>query len=250
MGNNLKKILMVFIVAGLVFSSPYSVLGQKKIKPGLTLTPVTKLRVTGSVSVQKRPATTYFHPFFAVYTGSNPARGLEIKADGHNVPEYEPGRYRNTVKGYAAMPGKMIKVTIKLPERRPIRPVGPEPKMKPITATATIGAMASFITPLNNGILTPAGRPPSVTFSWTRGKAPYKIFIYEYISPTKLGAQVFTKSNIMSTSIPVPAKIFVPGKQYRIYLIYEMGKFSIKGDYAPGSEIKLRFSNAVTFSIR
>ena len=197
-----------------------------------------------------RPSTTYFHPFFGLVVGSNPARGLEINADGHIIPEYQPGRYRDTIKGYSASPGKRIKVVIKTPKTHTITPYKIPQIKNPILAKTVVGAMARFITPTHNGILNPTGIPPKVTFSWTSGKAPYDIYIYEQKSPTQLGKRVFEKKGIFKTTITIAAATFVPDKKYRIFLIYKMGNFSFTGDFARGSSLQLRYSNAVSFSVK
>ena len=173
----LKITALTLLMIGMVFTHPSSVFGQDRSKtPTLSIFP-TKVKVSGAVSIQVRPSTTYFHPFFGLVVGSNPARGLEINADGHIIPEYQPGRYRDTIKGYSASPGKRIKVVIKTPKTHTITPYKIPQIKNPILAKTVVGAMARFITPTHNGILNPKWIPPKVNFSWTRCKATYHIYI-------------------------------------------------------------------------
>ena len=239
-----KAGMAVLVSLGFLFIPGDSVASQVR-KSGILPHSISPVQVTGGCSISIRPYDTMLTPTIVLKVKGNPLTKQRVKADGKIVPEYQPGRYRETFKGYRVVPGKLVQISVEPSQR--LGRINPRTlKYGKISATARVKVPMKFITPrLNAKIKVLPVRKLKITWTSGTGVGPMSFYIYEFTGPNQLAAKaVYENSGTAIGRVTVSTGIFKPDKKYGIYIFRKMGDFRLKQRMASGSRLSLRHSVA------
>jgi len=249
MKRSIVAVIVVFLAAGFLTSSA---MGQ-----GLTIkTPilVKPLIINGEVSVILGSHGPVISPYFNIRLGTEPARDLIVRLNGHRLRETMPGQYAG-IRITSITPAPGVKLTFTVENKKMPAPGTVTLKPARIEGTASIGSLITITNPPRKSEWTPKTIGKSLTITWTGGKPAFSAALVKTTGGSPL--ELFSRNGLLIRSCPVSGTLMAPGNTYSAVVSCNMGSFVLSkvGSMAgitldKSSRVGLRHSALNRFAVR
>ena len=235
------------LISGLCFLIYIIILGarsqmKKQLKPGVTQSSVrVKLQVKGFVQLYTFRNNCRFRTNLQLRVNSNWLRNAKVVAEGHTVPELNPGHYWLSVSNYLPASYKQIEVKISFPSPAP----STISNSRFVRAYVTTGPLLNITKPKADAKIN-LTRMRGLVVSWTPISTPVKLSVWDR-DKSGPDARIYMKDNILKNSMVLPVTMFSPGKKYSIGILTNYSELKFKGSVTPDSYITFSKTSSVWF---